>query len=95
MQYRYGMFMNFWENTWKADFVKYIKKCQALGFDVLEFQAQSLLEMRDDEICALRRVADEHGILLCSCDDVVLKNNQIVNSMCTRNMPSRSATVQT
>ena len=64
MQFRYGMFMNFWENSWKADFVKYIKKCQALGFDVLEFQAQSLLEMSDDEIRALRRVADEHGIEL-------------------------------
>ena len=44
MQFRYGMFMNFWENSWKADFVKYIKKCQALGFDVLEFQARSRRE---------------------------------------------------
>ena len=64
MKFRYGMFMNFWENSWKADFEKYIRKCKKLGFDVLEFQAQSLLEMTDDEIRDLKNIADECGIEL-------------------------------
>ncbi len=40
-----GIFMNFWEKNWSADHAKYIRKVSKIGFDVLEFQAQSLLEM--------------------------------------------------
>lgn len=64
MKFRYGMFMNFWENSWKADYTKYIEKMSKMGFDVLEFQAMNLLEMTDDEIRALKAVADEHGVEL-------------------------------
>jgi len=48
--YRYGIFMNFWENTWDADHAKYIKKAADIGFDILEFQAQALLKMSDSKI---------------------------------------------
>lgn len=64
MKFRYGMFMNFWENSWVADYTKYIKKMAKMGFDVLEFQAKNLLEMTDEQIHALKAVADEHGIEL-------------------------------
>ena len=50
---KFGIFMNFWENEWMADHIKYIKKAKDIGFDILEFQAQPLLEMsksRMDEI---------------------------------------------
>ena len=59
-----GIFMNFWEKNWDADHAKYIKKAKAIGFDVLEFQAQPLLEMSDDKICSLKALADEVGIEL-------------------------------
>ena len=59
-----GIFMNFWEKNWDADHVKYIKKAADIGFDVLEFQAQPLLEMSDDKIRSLRAIADEAGIEL-------------------------------
>ncbi len=48
-----GIFINFWENEWMAEHVKYIKKAADTGFDILEFQAQPLLEMTEarlDEI---------------------------------------------
>ncbi len=59
-----GIFMNFWEKNWAADHKKYIKKAKAIGFDVLEFQAQPLLEMTDDHIRDLKKLADDEGIEL-------------------------------
>ena len=59
-----GIFMNFWEKNWDADHAKYIKKAKNIGFDVLEFQAQPLLEMTDDKIRSLKALADEVGIEL-------------------------------
>lgn len=56
--------MNFWEKNWDADHAKYIKKVADIGFDILEFQAQPLLEMSDDKIRSLRALADEVGIEL-------------------------------
>lgn len=59
-----GIFMNFWEKNWDADHAKYIKKAAKIGFDVLEFQAQPLLEMSDDKLRDLKKMADEEGIEL-------------------------------
>lgn len=59
-----GIFMNFWEKNWDADHAKYIKKAKEIGFDVLEFQAQPLLEMSDEKIRSLKALADEVGIEL-------------------------------
>jgi len=59
-----GIFMNFWEKNWDADHAKYIKKAKEIGFDVLEFQAQPLLEMSDEKIKSLKALADEVGIEL-------------------------------
>ena len=56
--------MNFWEKNWDADHKKYIRKAAKIGFDVLEFQAQPLLEMSDDHIRELKKEADEVGIEL-------------------------------
>ena len=59
-----GIFMNFWEKNWDADHKKYIKKAADIGFDILEFQAQPLLEMSDYHIKELKKYADEVGIEL-------------------------------
>ena len=59
-----GIFMNFWEKNWDADHIKYIKKVSALGFDILEFQAQPLLEMSDEKLRTLKDCAAEEGIEL-------------------------------
>lgn len=64
MKNKIGIFVNFWENNWKVDLPKYIKKAAAIGYDVLEFQAQALLDMSDDELCALKAAAEENNIEL-------------------------------
>lgn len=59
-----GIFMNFWEKNWAADHAKYIRKAADIGFDVLEFQAQPLLDMSDEKLKSLKALADEVGIEL-------------------------------
>lgn len=59
-----GIFMNFWEKNWDADHKNYIRKASELGFDVLEFQAQPLLDMSDDYLRELKKIADDSGIEL-------------------------------
>ena len=59
-----GIFMNFWEKNWVADHAKYIKKVAKIGYDILEFQAQPLLEMTDEHIRELKRIADGEGVTL-------------------------------
>lgn len=57
-----GIFMNFWENDWNADHVKYLKKAKEIGFDILEFQAQPLREMSQQRLTEMKAVAAEYDI---------------------------------
>lgn len=59
-----GIFMNFWEKGWAADHKRYIRKAADIGFDILEFQAQPLLQMSNEHIRELRKAADAAGIEL-------------------------------
>lgn len=59
-----GIFMNFWERNWNADHKKYICKAAKLGFDVLEFQAQPLLDIADDVLLEIKKTADDNSIEL-------------------------------
>ena len=59
-----GIFINFWEKNWDADHLRYIDKVADIGFDVLEFQAQPLLEMDDEKLKTIKKAADERGIEL-------------------------------
>ena len=59
-----GIFINFWEKNWDCDHAKYIKKASDLGFDVLEFQAQALLEMSKERMTELKKMADDNNIEL-------------------------------
>ena len=59
-----GIFVNFWEKSWTIDYPYYIDKVARLGYDILEFQAQPLLEMSDAECRAIKRRADDAGITL-------------------------------
>lgn len=59
-----GIFVNFWQNSWAVNYRYYIDKVKSLCYDILEFQAQPLLDMPDDECRAIKRYADERGIEL-------------------------------
>ena len=59
-----GIFVNFWKKTWDVDYAYYIDKVKRLGYDILEFQAQPLLDISDEECRKIKRYADERGIKL-------------------------------
>lgn len=59
---RLGIFVNFWQKTWDVDYRRYIDKMAMLGGDILEFQAQPLLDIDDKELRAIRKCADDAGI---------------------------------
>lgn len=59
-----GVFTNFWEKNWDFDHIKYVKKAKAIGFDILEFQAQPLLEMSEERMKDIKAAADAEGIEL-------------------------------
>lgn len=63
-QCKLGIFMNFWEKSWDADHIKYINKAADIGFDILEFQAQSLLTMSGERMAEIKKAADDRGIEL-------------------------------
>ena len=60
--HKLGIFMNFWEKQWGADHVKYLKKARDIGFDILEFQAQPLLEMSNERLLEIKKASEEYGI---------------------------------
>lgn len=59
-----GIFVNFWEQSWDIDYKRYIDKVAKLGYDILEFQAQPLLDIEDADCRAIKKYADERGIKL-------------------------------
>lgn len=59
-----GICVNFWENSWNVDHIKYIKKAGKIGFDILEFQAQTLLDKTEEELDYIKKTAREAGVEL-------------------------------
>ena len=59
-----GIFVNFWEKSWTINYPYYIDKVARLGYDILEFQAQPLLEIDNSELRAIKKYADDAGIKL-------------------------------
>lgn len=59
-----GIFINFWENTWDVDHIRYMKKAKEIGFDILEFQAPPLIEMSRSHLDEMKEIAGATGIEL-------------------------------
>lgn len=61
-----GTYFAYWAQEWKVDYFRYIEKAKRCGFDVLEVSS-GILELRDDELTALRDAAKEAGLVLTAC----------------------------
>lgn len=59
-----GLFVNFWEKNWECDLAKYIVKASDIGWDILEFQAQALLNMDKAKMDELKKLAADKNIEL-------------------------------
>lgn len=61
---KFGIYFAYWEQDWKSDYQKYIKKVADLGFDVLEVGALGIVNMSDEEIEMLCKEAKYYNIRL-------------------------------
>lgn len=59
-----GIFVNFWEKNWACDLGKYIRKAGKIGYDILEFQAQALLEMDKAKMDELKKISADENVEL-------------------------------
>ena len=59
-----GIFVNFWEKNWACDLGKYIRKAGKIGYDILEFQAQALLEMDKAKMDELNKISADENVEL-------------------------------
>ena len=62
-----GIYYAYWEKSWDADFIPYIKKVKNLGFDILEINAGAIVDMSAAEREKLSLAAKEEGITLTYC----------------------------
>ena len=62
-----GIYYAYWTRDWDADFVPYVSKVKALGFDVLEVNSGTVANMRPSERKRLRDAARDAGIELTAC----------------------------
>ena len=59
-----GLFVNFWEKNWECDLAKYITKIGDFGYDIVEFQAQALLNMDKAKMDELKKLAADKNVEL-------------------------------
>ena len=61
---KYGIYYAYWEKEWGGDFIPYIKKVKALGFDILEVACGDFHNQSDAFFHALRDAAKANQIIL-------------------------------
>jgi D-psicose/D-tagatose/L-ribulose 3-epimerase len=61
---KYGIYYAYWEKQWGGDYLKYVKKVSALGFDILEISCASLAAMKERAVQDLASAAEDLGIIL-------------------------------
>lgn len=62
-----GIYYAYWTCDWDADFVPFVSKVAALGFDILEVNSGTVTHMPNAERDRLKAAAAKHGIELTFC----------------------------
>ncbi|GGE27266.1 D-psicose 3-epimerase [Pullulanibacillus camelliae] len=61
---KFGTYFAYWEQSWDANYHRYVKKVADLGFDILEVGAAGIVNMSDEALFSLRAEAEKHPITL-------------------------------
>ena len=80
---KYGIYYSYWEESWGADFVKYIEKVSKLGFDVLEINASALFDYSDNKINEVKKIINDNNIILTAGYGPIAEHN--IGNINTRN----------
>jgi D-psicose/D-tagatose/L-ribulose 3-epimerase len=59
-----GIYYAYWTSEWDVDFVPFVARVKELGFDQLEVNGGTLVNMAPDARRRLRDEAEQHGVLL-------------------------------
>lgn len=62
-----GIYYAYWTHEWDSDFHPFIDKVSNLGFDVLEINAGTVVNMTSDERRSLKAHADDKTLVLTYC----------------------------
>jgi len=62
-----GIYYAYWTHDWDADFVPFVGKVKALGFDALEVNSGTVTNMSGRQRDRLRAEAERHGVELTFC----------------------------
>jgi len=61
---KFGIYYAYWEDQWRADYLKYVEKAAKLGFDCLEIACTPLVGYSKQQMLDLKRAVADHGIFL-------------------------------
>lgn len=61
---KYGIYYAYWEQDWSADYLPYIEKVAALGFDCLEIACTPLPGYSEEQLKEIKCCAKANGIFL-------------------------------
>jgi D-psicose/D-tagatose/L-ribulose 3-epimerase len=64
---KFGTYFAYWNQDWEADYIEYCQKVADLGFDVLEVSGAGIAAMDNAQLDALKKAAEDAGILLSGC----------------------------
>jgi D-psicose/D-tagatose/L-ribulose 3-epimerase len=62
-----GIYYAYWTREWDVDFVPFVEKVAGMGFDILEVNSGTVMNMSNAERDRLRNAAEEHKIDLTFC----------------------------
>jgi D-psicose/D-tagatose/L-ribulose 3-epimerase len=68
-----GIYYAYWTHNWDTDFVPFVAKVKRLGFDILEVNAGTVVNMSSRHRERLRTVAEKAGIELTYCIGLTAK----------------------
>ena len=62
-----GIYYAYWTHDWNADFHPYVDKVAGLGFDVLEVNAGTIVDLKPEERRSLKAHAQDKNLALSYC----------------------------
>jgi D-psicose/D-tagatose/L-ribulose 3-epimerase len=62
-----GIYYAYWTREWDVDFVPFVEKVAGMGFDILEVNSGTVMNMSNAERDRLRNAAEDHKIDLTFC----------------------------
>ena len=82
-----GIYFAYWTSEWDADYMYYLDKVSALGFDIQEVASAHILEMSETKRMELKKAAQDRDMELTYCigfaQDKDMASEAAMSCMCS------------